>query len=128
MRGRWEINEAAVTATLETEDAETANDPYRGLHITLQDLESYLSQPPGDPTFPTAANISPTELIPPDSRLAQLQQEFGLSDFDIDILVIALAPECDRNGDRIYAKACSKTSSDAIRSINIKRSPLLSVK
>jgi hypothetical protein len=95
--------EAAVAATKETEDAETANDPYRGLHITIQDLERYLSQPPGDPTFPTAANISPTELIPPDSRLAQLQQEFGLSDFDIDILVIALAPECDRRYDRLYA-------------------------
>jgi hypothetical protein len=95
--------ESAVAATLETEDAETASDPDRGLHITLQDLERYLSQPPGDPTFPTAANISPTKLIPPDSRLAQLQQEFGLSDFDIDILAIAVAPECDRRYDRLYA-------------------------
>ncbi|MFK0730899.1 MAG: AAA family ATPase [Gloeotrichia echinulata HAB0833] len=95
--------EAAVAATKETEDADTTNDPYRGLHITILDLERYLSQPPGDPTFPTAANISPTELIPPDSRLAQLQQEFGLSDFDIDILIIALAPECDRRYDRLYA-------------------------
>jgi AAA+ superfamily predicted ATPase len=45
----------------------------------------------------------PAALIPPGSRLAWLQQTFGLSDFDLDLVAIALAPELDRRYDRLYA-------------------------
>jgi AAA+ superfamily predicted ATPase len=38
-----------------------------------------------------------------DSLLAWLQKIFGLSDFDLDILAIAFAPELDRHYERIYA-------------------------
>ncbi|MBE9009096.1 AAA family ATPase [Pseudanabaenaceae cyanobacterium LEGE 13415] len=45
-----------------------------------------------------------TELIAPEgSRLAQLQQHFDLSDFDLQLLAIAIAPELDRRYDRLYA-------------------------
>ncbi len=38
-----------------------------------------------------------------DSLLAWLQKTFSLSDFDLDILAIALAPELDRHYERVYA-------------------------
>ncbi|AFY33599.1 ATP-binding protein [Calothrix sp. PCC 7507] len=38
-----------------------------------------------------------------DSPLAWLQRTFGLSDFDLDILAIALAPELDRHYEKVYA-------------------------
>ncbi|HEY9694208.1 MAG TPA: ATP-binding protein [Oculatellaceae cyanobacterium] len=41
--------------------------------------------------------------IPSDSLLAWLQKAFSLSDFDLDILAIALAPELDRYYERVYA-------------------------
>lgn len=41
--------------------------------------------------------------VAPDSRLARLQQTFGLSSFDLDLVVLALAPELDRRYDRLYS-------------------------
>jgi hypothetical protein len=38
-----------------------------------------------------------------DSLLAWLQNTFGLSSFDLDILAISLAPELDRHYERVYA-------------------------
>ncbi|MFK0730860.1 MAG: AAA family ATPase [Gloeotrichia echinulata GP01] len=38
-----------------------------------------------------------------DSALAWLQNTFNLSDFDLDILAISLAPELDRQYERLYA-------------------------
>lgn len=45
----------------------------------------------------------PSNWIKPESALAQLQQMFGLSTFDLDIVAIALAPELDRRYERLYA-------------------------
>jgi hypothetical protein len=36
-------------------------------------------------------------------RLAQLGQLFGLSEFDLDVIVLCLAPELDRGYERLYA-------------------------
>lgn len=41
--------------------------------------------------------------LDPDSRLAQLQQRFELSHFDLKILILAIAPELDRRYESLYA-------------------------
>ncbi len=81
-----------------------AADPYRGLHINSEDAHRSLSAPPGTPLFhPDAETDLPADFIPPNSLLARLQQQFELSDFDLDIIAIALAPELDRRYDLLYA-------------------------
>ncbi|HBS67794.1 MAG TPA: hypothetical protein DEA79_01170, partial [Cyanobacteria bacterium UBA11153] len=81
-----------------------ATDSYRGLHVNSEDIHRSLSHPPGVPLFHPNAEINlPSDFIPADSRLAQLQQQFELSEFDVDIIAIALAPELDLRYHRIYA-------------------------
>ena len=81
-----------------------ADDPYRGLHIDEEEVERSLSREPAIPLFPQAAAIPfPSDLVAPGSRLAWLQETFDLSNFDLDIAAIALAPELDRRYERLYA-------------------------
>ncbi len=52
----------------------------------------------------TEITSEPTSItIRSDSVLAWLQRTFNLSNFDLDILAIALAPELDRHYERVYA-------------------------
>lgn len=52
----------------------------------------------------TEISLEPTSItIREDSVLAWLQKTFSLSNFDLDILAIALAPELDRQYERVYA-------------------------
>ena len=78
---------------------ETLHNPHRGLYISPEDVVQLLTQPPGtSPLWP--AQPSPTQ---PSDRLAQLQTTCHLTPFDLDVLLIALAPHLDRRYDRIYA-------------------------
>lgn len=101
-----QLLEQAVVAAQVAYGAETAHDPYRGLHVNPEDAEQLLQRKPAAPVFQLNSQL-PTEsisnLIKQDSRLARLIQTFGLSDFDLDIITIALAPELDRRYDRLYA-------------------------
>lgn len=83
-----------------------------GLQPLLQRLDSLLQQASG--TLQTGqeelgiswwqkTNITSPISIRADSALAWLQKTFGLSDFDLDILAIALAPELDRQYEKLYA-------------------------
>lgn len=74
-----------------------------GLLPLLQRLDALLEQA----TAPEAEAIEraeiPAAVIPAGSRIAWLQYTFGLSDFDLDLLTLALAPELDRRYDHLYA-------------------------
>ena len=95
--------EYAIAAAEIAYGESAAKNPYRGLHINSEDAHRSLSHPPGVPLFHPSAEIDlPSDFIPADSRLAQLQQQFELSDFDIEIIAIALAPELDRRYDNLY--------------------------
>ena len=98
--------EQAVAAAQVTYEAEIATDRYRGLHVNPEEAEQLLARKPAEPVFPLSAQF-PTEpishLIEEGSRLARLIQTFQLSDFDLDTIAIALAPELDRRYDRLYA-------------------------
>ncbi|MEP0908643.1 ATP-binding protein [Leptolyngbya subtilissima ST-M1] len=86
--------------------ADTAVDPYRGLHIDESEVNRLLNREPGVPAFQVCAKFN--ETIPaiapqPGSRLEWLKQNFELTEFDLDVVVIALAPELDRRYERLYA-------------------------
>ena len=81
-------------------------DPFRGLHISDEDVARLLARDPGAPALrsengdaieglESAANGVPA--------LTWLVGSFGLSTFDLGILFIALAPELDLRYERLYA-------------------------
>ncbi|MEL6471110.1 MAG: hypothetical protein AAFQ74_15385 [Cyanobacteria bacterium J06623_4] len=50
-----------------------------------------------------APSQSPAGAIAPHSPLANLQAAFNLSDFEIEVILLAIAPELDRRYERLYA-------------------------
>lgn len=86
--------------------AEAAGDRFRGLHISQDEVEWLLQHEPGESVL-WSVNADPeTEslgTINNDSSLAWLVETFNLSAFDIDIILIALAPELDLRYERLYA-------------------------
>jgi hypothetical protein len=85
---------------------EAAGDPYRGLYVSQAEVEQLLGRPPGEPRFPrngTTSTESEQDVSSPVPRLPWLKSRFGLSPFDLDLVVLALAPELDLRYERIYA-------------------------
>lgn len=84
---------------------EAGADPYRGLYISGEEVASLLAREPCAPQFETAAPeehlFESVRQYP--SRLAELAEAHGLSCFDLDVAVIALAPELDLRYERVYA-------------------------
>jgi hypothetical protein len=82
---------------------EAASDPYRGLHITQDQVERALAIAPGTPLL--------FREMPPDGAaehgetplLARLRDVLGLEGFDLDVVIIALAPEVDLRYERLYS-------------------------
>lgn len=94
------IHKAVLLAeSLYSPDRTTA--PYRGLQISLEEVDRLLQRHPAQPLF---ATVAPETASPPaTSRLAWLQRQYQLTPIDLDILALALAPELDRRYDRLYA-------------------------
>jgi hypothetical protein len=96
----------AVEATRSAHPAD-ASDAYRGLYIDPAELDQLLAR--GHDAAPAASEEGQSReplcgaagLYP--ARLARLGREFGLSTFDLDLLLIALAPELDLRYERVYA-------------------------
>src|SRR5690242_7953511 len=66
--------------------------PFRGLYLGSEDVTRALAQPPGIPAFAfdrTGSGFAGAG----SSLLSDLQAAFGLTQFDVDVVVIALAPE-----------------------------------
>jgi len=78
---------------------------FRGLYIEHKQVTRLLSQSPGATPFGAARTILDLKrnTLPNGTQLARLVEEFHLSSFDADILLIALAPELDLRYERIYA-------------------------
>ncbi|HEY3611701.1 MAG TPA: ATP-binding protein, partial [Pseudonocardiaceae bacterium] len=84
----------AVAARRATDPA--PDDPYRGLYLTPESVEQILATQwiPDD-----AIDQGPVE---PGSRLDRLTVAFGLRALDVELLLIALAPEVDARFERLY--------------------------
>src|SRR5947209_4897361 len=95
---------------IESVDAANADgsdpQPYRGLYLASSDVRRGLDREPGTPRLGTGTEgAASTYLGPfePTSRLARIGRVFGLSPFDLGIVLIALAPEFDTKYERAYA-------------------------
>lgn len=98
--------ELAVKTARAVYGLEAESDPYRGVQIGEEEVDRLLEREAVQPVLATQ-EISFQELfgdvVRAGSGLAWLQQSFGLSEFDIAIVAIALAPELDRRYERLYA-------------------------
>ena len=80
--------------------------PYQGLYIASADVRRGLEREPGAPRLGTvgdggaSAYLGPFE---PTSRLARIGRVFGLSSFDLGVVLIALAPEFEPKYEKAYA-------------------------
>src|SRR5689334_12668574 len=80
-------------------------DAFRGLHIGPDEVARLLAAEPGQPLLPPTAprpQLLPSAGARP-LRLAALAAQYDLAAFDIDVLLIALAPEFDLRYERLYA-------------------------
>jgi ATPase family associated with various cellular activities (AAA) len=89
--------ERAIMAAEVAYGAEAATDPYRGLHISHADVERMLGREPCESPLRFSSDERPA------SPLGWISQAFGLSEFDADVLLVALAPELDLRYGRLYA-------------------------
>lgn len=81
-----------------------ATNPYRGIQIDTAEIEQLLDRTPGAPVLLISKSQKlPSDIVTKDPPLGWLQENFGLSAFDIDVIAIALAPELDRRYERLYA-------------------------
>jgi hypothetical protein len=72
-------------------------DAFRGLHISRDEVERLLAQPPGTSLFYAPAAQSGGD------RLSGLAERYALTGFEIDVILLALAPEIDLRYQRLYA-------------------------
>jgi len=93
LRGAVQRAQAAFGAGAET-------DPHRGLYVDDDEAARLLARAPGAPLF--GSNDTPS-LAGDGSAFALLADVLELDSFDLDVVVIALAPELDLRYERLYA-------------------------
>jgi hypothetical protein len=80
------------------------DDPVRGLYISEAQVDQLLATPtprPGTVDL-LGGPASHDSYASAQSRLSRLQRGFGLHDLDVEILLIALAPDLDPRFERLY--------------------------
>ena len=97
---------AAVEAAERVFAARAAGDLYRGLAISPADVAAAFGRMPGTPFL--ALSMQAHEIAEATNslslrRLLWLQRVYGLTDLDLDVILIALAPEIDLRYERLYA-------------------------
>jgi ATP-dependent 26S proteasome regulatory subunit len=100
------LRRAVADARSAFDDA-ASGDRFRGLYISEREVDRLLARGPGLGAFRTAARRAEAgddpEPDPGGSRLEWLARTFDLTAFDVDALVVALAPELDLRYERLYA-------------------------
>ncbi len=97
---------AAVNAAERVFAARAAGDLYRGLAITPADVVAAFGRVPGEPFL--SLSIEAHDTVESTNslslrRLLWLQRVYGLTDLDLDVILIGLAPEIDLRYERLYA-------------------------
>lgn len=79
--------------------------PFRGLYITPEQVSDLLSREPGVNQFGTNPEVleDRTNDLNSSDSLTWLVDRFGLSSFEADLVLLALAPEFDLRYEKIYA-------------------------
>ena len=113
---RLELVEARVRAAVDRRRADDAdpNDRFRGLYISDAQVDGLLAGPggrwvPEDVDAATTAALAAmerdadaAERSGADLRLRRLARSFGLDSYDVELLLIALAPDLDPRFERLY--------------------------
>ncbi|MFD5465922.1 AAA family ATPase [Kitasatospora sp. NPDC127059] len=76
------------------------DDPYRGQYLGPEAVERILASAAA--TGRSGADVRDEPAPPPGSRLARLGAAFGLLPVDLDLLMVALAPELDTRFEQLY--------------------------
>jgi hypothetical protein len=86
-------------------EAQTEEDEFRGLYVSEEEIDLILSDPNLFLVDTYESELKPLSIRSgaPDSRLAHLQSIFNLSSFELDVILITLAPELDLRYERLYA-------------------------
>lgn len=92
----------AADAAASGTGASVQTEPYRGLYVTSQDVQRLVRRGAGEP-FLAGVDAAGGTQMPDGSRFPWLQQAFGLDTIDLDIVLIALAPEVDLRYERLFA-------------------------
>jgi SpoVK/Ycf46/Vps4 family AAA+-type ATPase len=96
----------AMPAAQESYGSEASRDPFRGLYVTPDQAVRSLVAPPGQPLSTSdGPPIEPCwhDILAANVNWAWLRDAYGLSDFELDLVLIALAPEVDLRYERLYA-------------------------
>jgi hypothetical protein len=95
---------AAVSSANTAGEKGVAADFYRGLEIRPEDVERALGAQPGQPLFERTGNHPDRMALAHDVPAFQwLAETFGLPGFDLDVILLTLAPEIDLRYERLYA-------------------------
>jgi ATPase family associated with various cellular activities (AAA) len=95
----------AATRAVQPSRAADGSPAFHGLFLTAEQVGRLLLRAPGAGEFRTPQRILADDLLevsPGDSPLAWIAHAFGLSSFDVDLILIALAPEIDLRYEKIY--------------------------
>jgi hypothetical protein len=85
------------------------DDPFRGLYVSEEDVDRLLAGPAeplpalaGDDVRPIEADADAAIAGGADVRLRRLAASFGLDAADVELLLVALAPDLDARFERLY--------------------------
>jgi SpoVK/Ycf46/Vps4 family AAA+-type ATPase len=90
--------QSAVATVGQRQSRAPGQDPFAGLYVTRAQVERNLGKMPGEPEFA----VTPARGAVP-AELDVLRSSCGLTDFDVDVILLALGPELDARYERIYA-------------------------
>src|ERR1700693_4356931 len=92
--------------SMQTQQRKEVSIPFRGLYISDEDVAHALAQTPESMPFGidrAAFQNSAEEVSGSNSPLAGLVRRFGLTNFDADLVILALASEIDLRYEKIFA-------------------------
>jgi hypothetical protein len=92
----------AVAAAERAYGSGRSSDAFRGLHIGPGEVSRLLAREPGTPVL-RAEDAAPEAPDAGFTRLSWLADAYGLSPFERDTVLVALAPEVDLRYERLYA-------------------------
>jgi ATPase family associated with various cellular activities (AAA) len=90
------VLERAIRAAEQVHGVALGEDPHRGLYVSPADARRLVGRSPGAPLYAGGRPAS-------GSSLAGVREAFDLTAFDVDVVLVALAPEVDLRYERLYA-------------------------
>jgi SpoVK/Ycf46/Vps4 family AAA+-type ATPase len=100
MQSLYRLDEVLAVLMQGQAGADGESSALPGFYTTLREAADLLERPPGAPSF--AGIGTPGAEFAEPLRFSALVRHFGLSDFDLAVFLVALAPELDLRYERLY--------------------------